>query len=147
MLSRIHPRNRAFTLIELLVVIVVIAILAAVVLPKFADSGRRSKESTLKSNLSLLRSAIATFQTDTGLYPSVLADLAASAAPANGVNTSAVSTAITASDWHGPYVTGAVPVDSVSGAAFTYSVAAGTVGKVTSSAAGNDLNGVAYSTY
>ena len=140
-------RNSAFTLIELLVVIVVIAVLAALIIPKFADQGRRGKEATLRSNLHLLRNAIATFQTDTGLFPSSLADLTAAAAPANGVNSAAASTALVASDWHGPYIQGTIPVDSVSGTAYNYSVTAGSVGKVTSSASGNGLDGTAYSTW
>ena len=53
-----HPRRRnGFTLVELLVVIVVLAVLAAIVLPKFMDSSTRSKESSLKSDLKLMRNA------------------------------------------------------------------------------------------
>jgi general secretion pathway protein G len=122
-------------------------VLAALIIPKFADQGRRGKEATLRSNLHLLRNAIANFQNDTGLYPTTLADLAVEAAPANGVNSAGTSTAITASDWHGPYVQSNIPADSVSGVAFNYSTTAGTVGKVTSSASGNGLDGTAYSTW
>ncbi|HZO89757.1 MAG TPA: type II secretion system protein GspG [Chthonomonadaceae bacterium] len=147
MFMRLQMR-RAFTLIELLVVIVVIAVLAAIVIPKFTDQGRRSKDAALKSNLALLRNAISAYQTDTGLYPLTLADLAATAAPANGADpTSGASTAIPSGSWHGPYIQGSIPNDPVSGSAFTYSVTAGTVGKVSSSATGNDSNGTAYSSY
>ena len=64
--------SSAFTLIELLVVIVVIAVLSMIIIPKFADQSKRSKEATLRSNLRLLRSAVATFQSDTGLYLSLI---------------------------------------------------------------------------
>ena len=138
-----------FTLIEMLVVIVVMAILAAIVLPKFQDQSRRSKEAALKSDLSQLRSAIAIFQTDTGYYPAALSDLtAASAATVSGAyDTAGTAQTITAASFHGPYLTGTVPTDPVSASAFTYSVATPAVGQVTSSATGNDLNGTAYSTY
>jgi general secretion pathway protein G len=52
-----------FTLVELLIVIVILAVLAAIAIPKFMDSGTRSKESSLKSNLKLVRTALELFQT------------------------------------------------------------------------------------
>ena len=72
-----------FTLVELLVVVVVLAVLAAIVLPKFMDSSTRSKESALKTDLKLMRNAVNLFFTDTGAYPATLADLAATSAPAS----------------------------------------------------------------
>ena len=139
-------QGRGFTLVELLVVIVVLAVLAAIVLPKFMDSSTRSKESALKSDLKLLRNAVATFQTDTGYYPKQLSDVAATSAPAKGFTSAAAEQDVTATDWHGPYVQ-SVPNDPVSGSAFTYGTASGSVGKVTSSATGNGLDGTAYSTW
>ena len=138
-----------FTLIELLVVIVILAILAAIVLPKFADQSRRSKEAALKSDLATVRSAIASFQADTGYYPKLLTDLAATSAPAAGYDSTGTSQTITSTDWHGPYVTGSVPNDPISGSAFTYSVASGTVGTLSSSATAGtkDLAGNLLSTY
>ena len=135
--------RRAFTLVELLVVIVVLAVLAAIVLPKFMNSSTRNKESALKSDLKLLRKAISYFQTDTGAYPSALADLEATSAPANGLDLSGAQTKITAGDWHGPYLE-SIPDDPVSGAALTYVTTSPNVGKVTSSASGNALDGTAY---
>ena len=131
-----------FTLIELLVVIVILAILAAIALPKFMDSSTRSKESALKSDLKILRNAVTLYKTDTGLFPLTLADLAVTAAPAKG-NDGAADVNITASSWHGPYLQ-AVPTDPVSGAALTYTK---TTGAVVSSAAGNGLDGTAYASW
>jgi general secretion pathway protein G len=148
--KRISRRGfTGFTLIEMLVVVVVMAILAAIVLPKFQDQSRRSKESSLKSDLAVLRTAVATFQADTGYYPKVMADLAAtSAATVTGAyDSTGTAATITATDWHGPYITGSIPVDPVSASAFTYSVASPNVGKISSSATGSDLIGTAYSTY
>lgn len=147
MFAKIQAKRRGFTLIELLVVIVVIAVLAMIVIPKFTDSGKRSKEASLRSDLSQLRSAVATFQTDTGAFPATLNDLTVSAAPATGLSSSGGSAPITASDWHGPYLTNGLPKDPISNADFTYVVTGATTGKVTSSATGNGLDNTAYSTY
>lgn len=136
----------AFTLVELLIVIIIIAVLAAIAIPKFANQSARSKESALRAELSLLRNAAEVFKADCGSFPAALADLAATAAPANGKDSAGNNKAITASDWKGPYIT-KVNVDPVSGSAFDYSVTAPTVGKILSSASGNDSNGVAFSTY
>jgi type II secretion system protein G len=138
--------KRGFTLVEVLVVVVVIAILAAVVLPKFVNSGLRSKESALKSDLKLCRNAVEMFHNDCDAWPASLADLAATSAPANGVDDSGNSKAIIASNWKGPYLA-AVENDPVSGSALTYSKTSGSVGKVSASATGNDSAGTAYSSY
>ncbi|MCX8052710.1 MAG: type II secretion system protein GspG [Armatimonadetes bacterium] len=139
-------RRRGFTLVELLVVIVVLAVLAAIVLPKFMNSSTRSKEAALRSDLKLLRNAIALFQADTGLYPSTLEDLAATTAPQTGLDRTGTDVAINASDWHGPYLQ-EVPNDPISGNPFNYSTTAPNVGKVTSSATGTALDGTAYSSW
>lgn len=127
--------RRGFTLVELLVVIVVLAVLAAIVLPKFVGASQRSREAALRADLKLLRNAIAAFNADTAVYPASLADLAATSAPASGKTAAGTDQNITASDWHGPYIE-EVPTDPINGAAFSYSTAAGTVGKVTSTATG-----------
>ncbi len=139
-------RSRAFTLVELLIVIVVLAVLAAIVIPKFNDSGTRGRESSLRANLKVVRNAVELFKTDTGSYPAALTDLAATTAPANGKDSTGTQKSITAADYKGPYVA-EVPNDTISGSAMTYSVTSGSVGKVSSSATGNDTAGVAYSTY
>ena len=145
-LHRTLRRFKAFTLVELLIVIVILAVLAAIVIPKFADSSSRSKESSLKANLKQVRNAVELFKNDTSAYPSALADLAGASAPTGGKDVAGAAKTITASDFHGPYLS-AVPNDPVSGSALTYSVAAGTVGKVSSSATGNDSSGTAFTTY
>lgn len=136
----------AFTLVELLIVIIIIAVLAAIAIPKFANQSQRSKESALRAELSLLRNGVEMFKTDCGSYPSALADLAATAAPANGKDTAGNNKAIIATDWKGPYLS-KINVDPVSSAAFNYSVTAPTVGQVSSSASGNDSSGVPFSSY
>lgn len=139
-------RCRAFTLVELLIVIVVLAVLAAIVIPKFGDSGMRSREASLRSNLKIARNAVDLFKTDTGAFPASIADLAGASAPSNGKDSGGTSKAITATDYKGPYLA-EVPKDPVSGADLNYSVTSGSVGKVTSSASGNSSEGTAYSTW
>jgi type II secretion system protein G len=125
--------KNGFTLVELLIVIIIIAVLAAIAIPKFANSSTRSKEAALKADLRMYRNAIDLFRTDTGAYPASLADLSATSAPANGKDSAGAAKTITAADWKGPYVQ-TIEDDPVSGAAFTYSTTSPTVGDVRSSA-------------
>ena len=144
-----HPirgarKKRGFTLVELLVVIVVLAILAAIVLPKFMNSSARGRESALKSDLKLMRNAVTVFQADTNYCPLTLADLAVTTAPAKGLDNAGTQQNIAAGDWHGPYLE-SLPKDPISGTDFTYGTASPNAGKVTSNASGNALDGTAYS--
>lgn len=153
MLAQLKAKRGGFTLIELLVVIVVIAVLAMIVIPKFTDSGKRSKEASLRSDLAQLRSAVATYQTDTGYYPSNLAALTTSTAPTSsttGYKSDGTTGTISASDWHGPYLTkdattlDGVPVDPIDGGAFNYSTTSGSVGTVTSHSSATALDNTTY---
>jgi general secretion pathway protein G len=73
-------RREAFTLIEVLIVVVIMAILAAAVIPQFTDSTKDAKASTVKFNLHTLRSQIQLYRTHhNGSTPSgTLAELLAS---------------------------------------------------------------------
>jgi general secretion pathway protein G len=73
------PRS-AFTLIEVLIVVVIMAILAATIIPQFTDSTKDAKNSTALFNLSTLRSQIQTYRSQhNGTPPSAtLAELLAS---------------------------------------------------------------------
>jgi len=52
----------AFTLVEVLIVVVIMAVLAATIIPQFSDSSKDAKVSSLKFNLNTLRSQIQTYK-------------------------------------------------------------------------------------
>jgi general secretion pathway protein G len=63
-------RRSAFTLIEVLIVVVIMAILAATIIPQFTDSTKDAKASTAVFNLHTLRSQIELYRTQhAGLAP------------------------------------------------------------------------------
>ena len=53
-----HRTFRAFTLIEVLIVVIILGILAAIVIPQFADASSDAKLSALKTNLHTIRSQL-----------------------------------------------------------------------------------------
>jgi general secretion pathway protein G len=56
----------AFTLVEILIVVVIMAILAATIIPQFTDSTTDAKANTAKFNLSTLRGQIEVYKTNHG---------------------------------------------------------------------------------
>lgn len=62
--------RRGFTLIEVLIVVVIMAVLAATIIPQFSSSTQDAKESTLKFNMHTLRSQIELYKLHhQGEYP------------------------------------------------------------------------------
>ena len=68
-------RQKAFTLIEILVVLAIIATLLSIVSPRYFQSIDRSKETTLKHDLNIMREAIDKYYSDKNAYPEILDDL------------------------------------------------------------------------
>lgn len=65
-----NRRPRAFTLIEVLIVVVIMAVLAATIIPQFSSSTKDAKESSLKFNLHTMRSQIELYKVHhLGKYP------------------------------------------------------------------------------
>ena len=62
-----HPR--AFSLIELLLVLVILAILAGVVLPKFTGRSEEARVTAAKTEIFTLAGALDMFEIDHGRYP------------------------------------------------------------------------------
>jgi len=106
--------RKGFTLIEVLIVIVVIAILAAIVVPRLLGAGREAREASLRAHLQEIRNALGLFQAQCGDYPNALTDIMATSAPASG----GTGVMINPADWKGPYLTtpnGALPNNPVTG--------------------------------
>jgi len=93
-------KNRAFTLIELMVVILILAILAALIVPNVLGRTGQAKISKAKTDIAELTGAINQFRLDCDRYPSTQEGLDALKNPPNGVN-----------GWHGPYLQTAIPPD------------------------------------
>ncbi len=64
---RHHPAG--FTLIELLLVMVILAILAAVVVPKFVGRGEQAKQTAAKSDIAAIKLQLAAFEIDNQSFP------------------------------------------------------------------------------
>lgn len=66
-----HPRRQTgFTLIEILVVVVILAILAAIVLPQFTSAAEESRTNSLQMSLHRIRQQIEIYQSHhSGQYP------------------------------------------------------------------------------
>jgi prepilin-type N-terminal cleavage/methylation domain-containing protein len=68
------PRRRGgFTLLELMIVVSILAIMASVAIPKFADMLLVSQEGGTRGNLGAMRSALSIYYGDNqGVYPSCI---------------------------------------------------------------------------
>jgi prepilin-type N-terminal cleavage/methylation domain-containing protein len=67
--------RKGFTLIELLIVVVIIGILAAIAIPKFANTKSKAYVTAMKSDLRNLVSAQESFFSDSARYTSSLSSL------------------------------------------------------------------------
>src|SRR5215212_6321194 len=89
----ISRRSRGFTLIELLLVLVILAVLAAVVVPKFTNRSEQARTTAAKTDISAMDTALDAFEVDCGRYPSNEEGLGALVAQPASVE-----------NWRGPYI-------------------------------------------
>lgn len=69
--SRPRPwRRQPFTMVELLFVMVILAILAGLIIPKFVGRTEQARQTAAKSELSSFETALDAFEVDNGHYPS-----------------------------------------------------------------------------
>ncbi len=68
-----HRKQSGFTLVELLIVAIILAILAAIVVPQFAKTTTDAEESALRANLSAIRGAIDLYRQQHNGYPGAMA--------------------------------------------------------------------------
>lgn len=95
--TSLRARRGAFTLVELLLVLVILAVLAAIVIPKFAGRGQQAKVAAAKADISAIEVALDLYETDIGAYPKSLDSLVTQPNGADG--------------WKGPYLKKAIPSD------------------------------------
>jgi general secretion pathway protein G len=96
-------RNRvvtAFTLIELLLVLVILATLAAIVVPKFTKRGEQAKITAASTDISSIQLAMDAFEIDCGRYPTSEEGLRAMVEQPSNAN-----------GWKGPYLSKGMPKD------------------------------------
>ena len=67
-------RNDGFTLVELLIVVIILAILAAIVVPQFTATTDDAREAALDTTLGNMRAAIDLYFQQHGEYPSANTD-------------------------------------------------------------------------
>jgi len=97
-----RPSQRAFTLVELLLVMVILAVLAGIVLPKFANRGEQARQTAAKTQIGAFSTALSAFEVDNGYYPRGKDGLLALLQKPND-----------AQNWRGPYLEekGGIPND------------------------------------
>jgi prepilin-type N-terminal cleavage/methylation domain-containing protein len=77
--------RKGFTLIELLIVVVIIGILAAIAIPKFANTKSKAYKTAMISDLRNLVTAEKAFFSDSGKYSTVIDSVHVRFAPSTGV--------------------------------------------------------------
>jgi general secretion pathway protein G len=98
-------RHAGFTLVELLLVLTILAILAAIVLPKIAGRGQDARISAAKTQINSFATALDMFEVDNGHYPrgkSGLNDLMVR--PKDAQNWHQYMESVPLDPWQHPYV-------------------------------------------
>ena len=93
-------RKKGFTLIELMVVIIILAILAALIIPKVVTRQDDAKFAQAQTNMKELAKALEQFRIDCDRYPTSEEGLEALREAPADVN-----------NWRGPYITKGIPPD------------------------------------
>ena len=96
--------SRGFTLIEIMLVVIIIGVLAAMVVPRFAGRTEQAKIARAKSDLAAIGMALDLYELDMGHYPESLEALVATEAPSDAGEDAKTQ-------WHGPYLKKGLPKD------------------------------------
>jgi prepilin-type N-terminal cleavage/methylation domain-containing protein len=107
-MSKSNSRRNAFTLIEVLIVVIIMAVLAATIIPQFSSSTTDAKQSSLKFNLHTIRSQIEMYKVHHLNVPPALASFENQMTKTtNAAGVVGTGTAFP----YGPYFQGSVPVN------------------------------------
>lgn len=103
-MKKLNPRySAAFTLIEVMVVVVIMAILAAIIVPQILSRPDQAREVAARQDILSIDNAMELYKLDNGVYPS------------NEQGISALVQKPTSDpvpqNWNGPYIKGGVPTD------------------------------------
>lgn len=89
-----------FTLVELLLVLVILATLAAIVVPKFTGRSEQARVTAARAQIANFETVLDAFEVDNGMYPK----------GSDGLNDLVVQPSY-ATNWCGPYLKQAIPND------------------------------------
>jgi len=62
-------RQKGFTLIEIMVVVIILAILAAIIVPKIMDRPAQARMVKVKQDITAIENALSLYKLDNGIYP------------------------------------------------------------------------------
>jgi general secretion pathway protein G len=93
-------RRAGFTLVELLLVLVILAVLAAVIVPRFAGRSEQARVTAARTDIANLETVLEAFEVDAGRYPTSEEGLKALLERPADVPA-----------WYGPYLKRGMPKD------------------------------------
>ena len=93
-----------FTLVEIMLVVIIIGVLAAMVVPRFAGRTEQAKIARTKSDIAAISVALDLYEMDLGQYPNALAEIT-SKEPSSSLSQEARA------QWKGPYLKRNLPRD------------------------------------
>ncbi len=88
-----NRRQAGVTLIEMMVVVTIIALFAALVLPKMIGQGDRARKTAARAQINAYMTALGSYKLDTGIYPTTEQGLQALRVKPENITT-----------WQGPYL-------------------------------------------
>lgn len=91
-MHKMNRRRAGVTLIEMMVVVVIIALFAALVLPRMMGQADKARKTAARAQINAFMTALGSYKLDTGSYPTTEQGLQALRVKPENVN-----------NWQGPY--------------------------------------------